>query len=339
VVYKRLHRYLSARTPVDTLELAPVSRAQQLACVLAGTPPEAARHAGGANRARLAARLKQGSYDCVLYAHEAAFPLSDEPLPAGVRKVLFSHNVHSLIAETDTTLRGRLLRRAAVGFDRRWYSDPGAEIVCISRSDVEGLRRIGVDRPAIAVAPPGAPPAVELSAEAAILPELVLTGSYGWWRKRRDLKRFAAEPALPYPILANDPVALDILGPQAKAADPAEVDWGAGVRFALITDRFVGGFKLKSLEYVALNCMVLSFCDLSAEFADLPFAETFMRKVGSKAEAGAAIRSALALPAPPLLQQFAAFKAACLARYDWEACLAPLGRAVAGGPAERSAVA
>lgn len=337
VVYRKLEGYLGRRADLEVLELAPISRAAQLVNVAKGIPPEAARYAGVRNRAALAERLARSRYDAVLFAHEAAFPLSDIPIPAGARKILYAHNAHSLIAGTDGSPAGRLLRMGATAFDRRWFGDRGAQVVCISRADLLGLRRIGVDRPDLRVAPPGAPPSVALAAGAAVIPELVLTGSYAWWRKRRDLLRFAEGPPLAHPIRTDNETALAALGGQARAAGPAGIDWSAGLRFALITDRFQGGFKLKSLEYVALNGLILSFCDLSAEFEGLPHAEAFVRLVTSKAQVDAEIAAVMSQPQAEVLARYAAFKAACLARYEWDRCLQPLGEAVDSAAAQDSA--
>jgi len=336
VVYRRLESYLARRAAVDVLELAPISRTAQVVNVAKGIPPEAARYAGARNRAALAERLARARYDAVLFAHEAAFPLADGPMPAGARKILYAHNAQSLIASTDNSPTGRLLRMLAVAFDRRWFGDGGADVICISRADLLGLRRIGVDRADLRVAPPGAPPSVALTARPGVIPELVLTGSYAWWRKRRDLLRFAARPPLAYPILTDNETALAALGGQARAVGPAGIDWSAGLRFALITDRFQGGFKLKSLEYVALNGLILSFCDLSAEFEGLPHAGEFVRRVASKAQVAAEISAVMAQPPAEVLARFAAFKAACLARYEWDRCLQPLGEAVDSAAAQDS---
>jgi hypothetical protein len=211
-----------------------------------------------------------------------------------------------------------------VRFDRAWSADSRDRLICISHHDVASLRRIGVSRDDILLAPPGAPPSVPFGTNPRIIPEPVLTGSYGWWRKRRDLARFAAEPAMPWPLLVSDTTALEILGDQAVQIDPKAIDWSAGLRPALVTDRFLGGFKLKALEYVALNCTVFSYCDLRLEFSGLPHAEEFVRVIGSKAEFSSAISLLLTQPPVPLLQRFRAFKDACLDRYAWGRCLAPL---------------
>lgn len=330
VVYRRLTEYVAARTRMRLLELAPISRLAQFYHVARATPPEATRYISARNRQALRRELQSGAYDVVLFGHESTFPLSDDPLLGVARKILFAHNVHSLIAATDTSLLARLTRPAARAFERRWYGDTSATLICISQADARGLRAQGVNRNDIRVAPPGPPPPAPLAEAAGLLPEAALTGSYGWWRKRRDLQRFAAGPPLPTPVLVSDPLAAEILRRSDTPIAQGPVDWGAGLRFGLITDRFQGGFKLKSLEYVANNCLVLSMCDLSAEFEGLPHAAEFVRCVRDKREMGRAMTELLRDPPAGLLERFRTFKAACMARYEWERALAPFGEALAG---------
>lgn len=328
VVYRRLAEYLGRHADLDTLELRRLPRVSHALNLFRGLPPEVGGYFGASNRARLAEALARRRYDAIVFAHEATFPLSADCRPGQARKIFFSHNVQSVIAESESSLLGPMMRPLAKAFDRRWCADPEATIICISRADVDGMRRIGARRPDVQTAPPGAPPSVALQPGATVLPELVLTGSYGWWRKRRDLKHFAEGAPLAYPILTSDPTALAVLQGQARAVKADEVDWSAGLRFGLITDRFQGGFKLKSLEYVAVNAVVLSSCDLSREFEGLPHAEEFVRFVSSKQEVASAVEEIRRQPVADILGRFQAFKAACMDRYTWDRCLEPFGRAL-----------
>ena len=329
IVYRRWAEYVSARVSIEVLELPPIGRAGQLWNVARGAPPEAARYDGAQNRRALRAALAKRRFDLVLFAHEGAFPLGDEPALAGIRKVYFTQNLHSLIAKTDHSWAARILQPGAARFERRWYGDLSARLLCISQADLAGLRALGIERPEVSVAPPGAPPQTPLSPSATLRPEAVVTGSYGWWRKRRDLRRLAAErPSLPVPILVRDTAAAEILRRHEKVIATRAIDWGLGVRFGIVSDRFLGGFKLKAVEYVAGNCVVLSLCDLRDEFAGLPHAEEFVRFVRSKKEMADLIQDWLGSPDEQRIERFRIFKAACLERYDWERCLAPLGEAL-----------
>lgn len=330
VIYKRSIAYLQRAADTEIFELHAVGKPRQILEMLRGAPPEATRYTGGDNAARLAAVLSSSKFDVVCLFNEVTFSYTAQVKAAGVPVVLIAQNVHSLVAATDPSPVARMMRPLAVAFERRWFADPDIALVCISRADVEGLKAAGINRTKdIWIAPPGVPPTKTLAANAPILPEAALTGSYGWWRKRRDLKTFATGDKLGVPILATDPVALDILGDEGRSIESSPVDWSAGVRFGLITDIFVGGFKLKSLEYIANNCMVLSMSDIAIEYEGIPHADEFMRITPSKAEARRVIESMLSQPTEGLVERFLEFKAACMARYDWEVCLKPLGDAVA----------
>lgn len=330
VVYRKTGAYIAQHMDLETLELAPNGRLGQVARILAGTPPELTKYMGRRNAALLASRLAGGAFDVVCFSNEVTFPVSDIPQVRGLRRVLMAHNVQSLVASTDPSAMGRLMRRFAVAFEQKYYANPDVELVLISQADVEGLRAAGIQRPTY-LSPPGAPPQSELAPGAGLIPEVVLTGSYGWWRKRRDLKAFALGEALDLPILVTDPLALELLGTQAKDVRIDAVDWSAGLRFGLISDRFQGGFKLKSVEYVARNCAVLSFCDLSREFVGLPHAEEFVRHVTSKADLRVLLGEFLGKSEEGLVERFAVFKKACLERYSWDAGLKAFGEALGVG--------
>ena len=286
-------------------------------------PPELARHIGRKNRALVEHAVSDLRPEVICFLHEAGFAFLEVAKRRNVPAVLYPHNVHSVVARTDDSMLGRVFAPAARAFERRWYGDPYAALVCISETDARALRSAGIRGGKIPIAPPGA------SGSAAVLDQLVLTGSYGWWRKRRHLARFAREAGvLDGRILVTDRMAKEILGDTARLVDRSEIDWAAGLRFGLITDAFAGGFKLKALEYVALNCLVLSYCDLSPDFEGLPHSAEFIRKVSSKADIAKAMRDVAAAAPGELAGRFRVFKQACLARFDWKRCIEPLEHAI-----------
>ena len=338
VVYRKILACLTPLMDVDVLELEPVGKLQKFLGILSGAPPECTRYISGRNAKLLEAQLRTTAYDVALFNNEVTFPVSPVAKRMGVRRVQMAHNVHSLIARTDPSTLGRMMLPFALAFERRLYADPEIELVCISKADVHGLALAGVRPKSLWLAPPGAPPAEPLSPSAQLTPEIVLTGSYAWWRKRRDLAAFAAEPSPGLPILVSDPSAAQTLGELSRLVVPSEVDWAGGIRLGLITDRFVGGFKLKSVEYVARNCIVLSYCDIDAEFQGLPYSAKFVRRIKSSTAIGEILQELRDQPGDKLAAEFATFKAACLERYDWKRCLRPIAAAVQGDlTAERSA--
>ena len=271
----------------------------------------------------------KGHFDLAVLFNEVTFPMLTPVAREGVPAVLVAQNTHSLVAATDPSLIGRFMEPIAAAFERRWYANQAARLIVISNADLAGLRRVGVRRDDILLAPAGAPPASRLTRDAPVLQEAVITGSYGWWRKRRDLKTFALGPSLGAPVYAVDPVALAILGAEGRCLiEAGGWSWEKGLRFGLVTDRFLGGFKLKSVEYVAKNCVVLSLSDIRAEFEGLPHAEEFVRYIGGgKAEAARTIELMCQEPHAPTIARFLEFKSACMRRFEWEACLAPLRQA------------
>jgi hypothetical protein len=323
VVYRHTLRYLEQAlpNPIETVELHPVGGLNKLRHLLC-LPPEITAFETPANHRAVADALAARRYAAVLLFNEITFPTLPDVLRAGVPAILVAHNVQSVVASSDASPLVRLGAIVARRFERRIYGDPRAALSCISLTDVDGLKAAGVLRDDIVVVPPGAPPAAALAEGAPVIAEAVMTGSYGWWRKRRDLKRLATEPdALGCPILANDADALAALGARGVPM-PADIDWTAGVRFGIVSDRFLGGFKLKVLEYVANNCVVLSYCNLAREFEGLPHAGEMVRHISSLSEARAAMRAAQADPG--FVERFRAFKTACLDRYRWDLCLEPL---------------
>lgn len=329
IVYRRSLDRLARTMSVETLHLHAVGKVRRVLGILGANPPETTRFLSDANRRRVAERLARGDVDIVLLCNEVTFPMLPVVKRAGVPAVLSAHNVHSIVAATDPTLLGRVLKPCATAFERRWYADSAAALILISQSDRAGLAASGIERGRLWVSPPGAPRDNLLADGAPLLPEAVLTGSYGWWRKRRDLESFRGDPTLGVPILASDPDALAILGDEAvDLRQRPDFSWSQGVRFGLITDSFLGGFKLKSLEYVANNCIILSRVDIRAEYAGLPHVEACVQVTPTKAAMADALRRTLAEPGSDTVPRFREFKHACLERYDWDRCLDPFEDAV-----------
>ncbi len=324
VMYRHTFANLRQRWDLDVLELEPIGKLGKVLKIASGVPPECTRFLSRANLDAVAARLRLRRYHGVLLLNEVTFPMLGALKRAGVPGVMVAQNVHSLVASTETGVLARALRPLAVHYERRYYGDPAAPLVCISHADVAALRRAGVARTDITVSPPGAPPPAPLAMDAPVLGEAVITGSYGWWRKARDLAVFGAGPGMGLPIHVADAQAREILGAQAGPLEETAEFWSQGLRFGLITDRFVGGFKLKSLEYVAKNCVVISTGDIAMEFAGLPHSGEFIRIVADKAGAAAVIRQMREAEPRALIGRFLAFKQACVEHFAWARCLEPI---------------
>ncbi|RTM05630.1 MAG: hypothetical protein EKK33_33710 [Bradyrhizobiaceae bacterium] len=323
IIYRRSIEYLSRTMDVTICELEPITKSRQILELIAGTPPEMTKFYSSANKERVSAAISKLRPDVACFFNEVTFPCLTSAKAAGINSVLVEQNVHSLIASSDSDWKAKLFWPLAIRFEKKYYGDESAELVCISRCDLEGLKRAGIVRKRVWIAPPGCPPDIVLADSAELASELVLTGSYAWWRKRRDLKGFAKGARLPFKMHVFDGLAREILG---LADESPDVDWSAKIRFGLVTDRFVGGFKLKALEYVAKNCIVLTACDISPEFQGLPHADLFVRIISDKDNLLHVIEEIRR--EPDVVRKFREFKSACLAQYAWERCLAPLGEAV-----------
>lgn len=320
VVHRQCSRRLALVCDVRSISLQRNDGWKRLFNLAADGPPELARHRTRANAAIVSEAAYAFRPDVICLFNETTFPVLSAAKKTGARIVLYPHNVHSQIMASDTGLASWLFRRKTRRFEEQVYGDKDVGLVCISRSDARSLTERGIRRDA-AIAPPGAPPPEPLADGAPMEPVLALTGSFGWWRKRRDLARFAEDrSATALPCYVSDAIAAEFAIEGARPA--ADLDWTSAIRVGLIADRFTGGFKLKSTEYVARNCAIASFADIEEEYAGLVHAETFVRTVASRAEAEAFAQALAADPATP--EHFRAFKDACLARFDWAETLTPL---------------
>jgi hypothetical protein len=330
VVTKRVVEALSQSFELEFMHLESVGWPRRLLNLARrDLPLELIRYDGAVNRKKLADAVAAHRPDMILLVHEGAFVLLDEVKKTGLPRLLFPHNVHSQIARTDPLWLSRAFLAPSMRFERRRCSDPGAALVCISKADRSALKAIGVRTDEARVAAPGMPPLAPLSPDAVLSTQVVLTGYYSWWRKLRSLKLFAKSPGeIGSPLLVVDETVQTLLGAEARLGQPKEVMTGQTVQFGLITDYFSGGFKLKSLEYIAMNCIVLSCCDISEEFADIPDGDLFVRRVKSKADVRRVIEEFKAYPEREIIERFARFKAACAAQYDWAVSLKPLREAV-----------
>jgi hypothetical protein len=238
------------------------------------------------------------------------------------------HNITSrackTVFPTSTIAAGVAWYTAA--WERNVYRSPHfIAIATLSTLDAAYVKSIA---PAATViwTPPGMPPEAPLSDDAVAKPELILSGTYDWFPKRRDVMAFANEySSLPkrFPIFA------DGLPPDARALlsaqPPPDAKSNAStIRFGLITDRFEAGHKLKSTYYLANNSVVLSFADIIHDFADIPDADFFIRKIRHAQDIEKHVAEVLAADPADLRARLANFKTACAGRFSWNTSAALL---------------
>lgn len=266
----------------------------------------------------IAAKLTQMApqFDSVVISWE---PMDIYALCGSGQKTLILHNVTSDAVKQifPDRLFAKLLSYYARAWETRIYnSEKVRSIVVLSQRDRDIVLEIAPKK-LVLVAPPGAPPATDLNAAAELRCDLVISGTFDWFPKKRDMQKFDlefAEAVLTYPVLN----------------DGAQINDGQ-VRFGVITDRFAAGHKLKTMFYIANNCLVLSYCDVSSDFEDLPFSSRFIRRVNTAAQLNSAIQSVKEQWNDELRGAFAIFKAACLARFSWKNTAATIDEALGGG--------
>lgn len=110
---------------------------------------------------------------------------------------------------------------------------------------------------------------------------ILITGNYRWSLKQQSLKN-----ALDCLTKANTDVFYDShcpIGRRILLDSTSEVIFAEkqedSLSFGLISDHFESGFKLKSLELIRKNCVILSFVDMSSEFRDIDNSTHFIRHV------------------------------------------------------------
>ncbi len=323
---------------IELVHPARVSRAAEVLNLAAGQPHYRAHYASATNRAAAVAASQR--CDVAVCSWEPF-----DTLGFGLRcpVLLILHNITSRALPQmfpGNVLATLAAARARVWERRRYSGKTLSAIAALSRPDLAYLATLP-DPPRLLWLPPGMPPATPLSPEALLVPELVITGTYDWRPKHRDAVRFAQEYAGVTPRLvvraAKLPGAAVKFMPVAPLPSAAEA--GAALRFGLITDRFEAGHKLKTLAYIADNQIVLSFTDVTADFAHLADHGLFIRTLSSVADIARHVAELAHMPACELRRRFVAFQQACAKQFRWDAVAGTLldaaARAAGGGSAER----
>jgi glycosyltransferase involved in cell wall biosynthesis len=304
---------------IDTYSPKPVSRLREvLNLSLRRMPYYRARYESAESRRMI--RSISSDYDVVVASWE---PFDGLALASSRPVVLLLHNM------TSSAIRSvfpghplaNLLARRAERWERRAYGDRRISAVAtLSMNDLRYVQTVSRGTPVV-YTPPGMPPLAELSAEARFVPELLLSGTYGWFPKRRDVLAFAREyheldRAQRLPVLADglpEQAALQLSPRPFASAAPTQA-----VRLGLITDRFESGHKLKTAYYLANNAVVLSFADVSKDFQALPDHAFFIRRIRGASDIARHVEELTAQPAERLRARMLAFKQACQERFSWE---------------------
>jgi hypothetical protein len=303
---------------VDVVHPNPASRLRAAVNLASGVAHYRTRFATPENR-----RLLQAAYR----GHDVTF-VSWEPLdilapslPASPI-ILIAHNVTSLALPQ--LFPGKLVAgiagRQAAMWEKRLYRSPNiAAIVTLSRRDqahVAGVTKTAM----VPLVIPGMPQVVPLLPQAGLREELVVSGTFDWRPKRRDIMLFAQEYARERGRL---PVFADRLPDEASAMLPtmpalSESEASEAIRFGLISDRFVAGHKLKTLSYIAHNQVVLSFSDAVHDFESIPDHEFFIRRIASTADIATQVAAVSAVGTDQIRERLLTFQRLCAQQFSWE---------------------
>ena len=193
-LYDRLTVEALGRAGHEVEVLAPerLTTAREILQMLVFVPFERARYF--CLRNLRAARRRSSNAELVVLSHECFDFLATV---INRRRVLVLHNLSSRALRNafGNSLWTLPLWLCVVVWERWLYRSKNIDaIVVLSRRDMTSVLAL---RPKAKVLwlPPGCPKLAPLSTSAVISPELVLSGSYDWFPKRRDLRRFLREHA------------------------------------------------------------------------------------------------------------------------------------------------
>jgi len=304
---------------VEVCHPEPVSRLREAALLASGCLPYLrTRYATLRNRRAIVEKSR--SVDVVIGSWEPFEGLLRRlPRPC----ILIIHNVisRSLPAVFPGSVAARLSAYRARLWERRCYrAENFAAIGALSSRDLAYLETL-THRPRLLRLTPGMPSLAELAPDAEFKSEIVLSGTFGWFPKRRDTVMFAQQ----YAALDNRfRVRAEALPEEAVAAlhplsAPSADEIASAMRLGVITDRFEAGHKLKTLAYIAHNEIVLSFSDVSFDFQHIPDHDLFIQRVHTVEDIARVVSSLRNIPLPELRDRFRQFKQACARSFTWQA--------------------
>lgn len=312
---RKLIAALPAGISVDRVGINRASVASQLGAISRGVPHPRFRFSSPDSIEEI--RNQSARYDVAVISLEALESYADGlQCPA----LLILHNIHSdgLGQIYSRSSFAAFLARWSRRWEKKIYGRKNLAIGVLSERDRTLL--LGIAPAAnVVVVPPGSPPPASLAPNAHIVMEALISGSYSWAPKRRDVQRLARElssSASNIRFLADRPlprVAASAL--QAEGYDSSSSD--GNVRFGLIPDTFISGFKLKATYYIANNFICLTRCDIASEFDGIPDAKRFVRYVPRGEDAAAIMEEYRAWGAEDLRARFGAFKEAVTDRFTW----------------------
>jgi len=323
---KKLQGALASSHEITPYALTRNSRLHQLASAATRLAPPEQWGFGNRQDVDNVRRLLSHGFDAVVFSHEhldafaaALRPVTQTPF------IALRHNVSSDAMASILVARPVLsgVYRALARAQERNALRGGLynAITAISTRDQALLREIS-GREDIGLVLPGPPPPTQLKETAACTRDLIVAGTFDWFPKARDLKRFASDwaaaPVSDARVYVSSGAPEDIRAALSAGAEES-LDYVDAIRFGIITDRFTAGHKLKTAAYLMRNCAVITFAPVIHDFMDFPDAGRWIHHVSSMADVASAIRTMEARPAADLRRELGQLKSDVGTRFAWSA--------------------
>ena len=293
-----------------------ISRTARVANVVRGIAHYRNLYDSDANRSAL--RKVAAGFDIAICSWEP-FDRLAAALPCPVIPIL--HNVTSaaLPAMLPRSVLARLPAAQASRWEKAAYANGQFPVIAVlSKDDQAHISQLR--SPAtVLYAPPGMPEPIPLDPAAMFKAEILISGTFDWYPKRRDMISFAREySALSHqlPVLAD---ALPIQASRMLSTRPMLSNFKDAIRVGLIPDRFTAGHKLKATFYIANNAVVLSYANIASEFADIEDHDFFIRKLENATDIERHVAELGAFSSDVLVQRMEDFKKRCAKRFSWSA--------------------
>lgn len=297
----------------------PLSRPSKLLNLALGVPLYRATYRSHANIMRLRTLIRETNPNVVAISWEPFdffAAVIDKPV------VLLLHNITSdaILEVFYRNFVAKWYARKLSRYEEMLYNRANiSSVVVLSVRDADVARGLVKCKPVIVVSP-GAPP-VSGRPDNQVRPELIISGTYDWYPKRRDLVEASEE----FRSAVNFPLSLFWDKPLPKKARTAlegiylrDVPQELALRFGFVPDKFSSGFKLKVTYYIVNNCIVLSKSDVSQDYEGIADFELFIRRVNNVAEIEEIYKEISRMDPIQLINRFEVFKQACVKRFSWD---------------------
>lgn len=284
--------------------------------ILRGIPPAIARYQSRANASLVAQAIAQFEPDRVILSHESTLYLVEQGVVPRSRAIILCHNIMAPGYRSRGTLADWVYAQLFHRYERR-LARARMPVTAISEYDRQAAQDCyGLTMGA--ACPPGViPGCAEIEPGSQFAATVTISGNYDWRLKRQDIRRFFHE-ALAVNLASSAAIYLSE-GAAKYAPEAVNHTIGLPARgplgIGLVVDRFRAGFKLKALEYISEGMVIASYCDLTEEFADLPNARIFVRKIDHAGEVSSIIAELQRVP--DLGERYRLFQRVAFERFQW----------------------